>query len=65
MNIWRQRWISALVLRRLKRIAPPVSDTEREALEVEYYRAGGLLSYVLDRIVDNVRRGRNQARDVR
>jgi hypothetical protein len=65
MNLWRQRWISVLVLRRLKRIAPPVSDTEREALEVEYYRAGGLLSYVLDRIVDNVRRGRNQARDVR
>ncbi|MFT7266269.1 MAG: hypothetical protein ACI9A2_004360, partial [Halioglobus sp.] len=62
MNIWRQRWISVLVLERLKRILPPVSDTEREALEVEYYRAGGLLSYVLDRIVDNVRRGRNQAR---
>jgi acyl-CoA dehydrogenase len=33
MNSWRQRWISAPLLRRLKKILPPISDTEREALE--------------------------------
>lgn len=33
MNSWRQRFISAPLLRRLKKVLPPISDTEREALE--------------------------------
>ena len=33
MNSWRQRYISAPLLRRLKKVLPPISDTEREALE--------------------------------
>ena len=35
--IWRRRYISAPLLRRVRRMLPPISDTEREALE-----AGGL-----------------------
>ncbi|MFC6673206.1 acyl-CoA dehydrogenase [Marinobacterium aestuariivivens] len=34
---WRRRYLSAPLLRRIRRLLPPISDTEREALE-----AGGL-----------------------
>lgn len=37
MTTFRQRWISAPLLRKLKAVMPPISDTERQALE-----AGGV-----------------------
>lgn len=37
MATFRQRWISAPLLRKLKQVMPPISDTERQALE-----AGGV-----------------------